>query len=211
MMIVKHPARPSEHRENEDNAEAFTVQWENGQVNKDRCQVIGIAIERNRNCENRRGSYWSVLPAMLAVLAFTGLFPLPPGPLLPGLCLKPGMRPAEEVPPGALSALRYIRAPGQGCNCQPLKDIKRQGGKPSSLRDRLFRVLTACKKKKNVNSYPVRYYFMLLPLGCECYAERGDRSGNSASVRTENSTLTPHNKCTTSRSQPDSGIFFPGW
>lgn len=36
---------------------------------------------------------------------------------------------------------------------------------------------------------------------------RGDHSGHFASARSENCTLTPHNKSSKSPSQPDSGIF----
>lgn len=50
---------------------------------------------------------------------------------------------AEEMPPEP-SALCSLRACGQGSNCQLLKDIKRGEGKPSSLQDRLYEVLTAC-------------------------------------------------------------------
>lgn len=167
--------------------------------------MLCIIIEHNKNCEDRRGSYWSMPPVRLSVLAFPGLFLFPLWPSPAPSCVEAWEEAYGGSTPSALSAMRYTRAPGQGLNYRPLKNIKRQGGKPSSLWGRLFRVQTVLKK--NVNSYAVRYYFMLLPLGFECYAERGDHSGHSASARTENSTLTPHNKSTTSSSQPDSGIF----
>lgn len=49
---------------------------------------------------------------------------------------------------------------------------------------------------------------MLLQLGLECYTD--DHSGNSASARSENYTLTPCKKSTNSGAQPDAGQLFLG-
>lgn len=119
------------------------------------------------------GHWWSRLPARLACMAITCLLPLGLG--------VPVMSQALSEAWEWDSLRKCLRVPWMQCANSGLLanlviasrwKILSTGEENQVLYETDFSdFLQLVKKKKNVNSYPVRYYFMLLPLGFECYAE----------------------------------------